>query len=61
MGCMDVSDTVHTVTLRFVSKTQSHSEKIAPCERALKQKQIFFDIRRFFFDLFPPSRDVNWG
>ena len=36
MGCIDVSDTVHTVRLQFDVKMQSHSEKIAPCERTLK-------------------------
>ena len=34
---MDVNDTVHTVRLRFDVKMQSHSEKIVPCERALRQ------------------------
>ena len=38
MGCMDVNDTVHTVKLQFDLKMLSHSEKIAPCERALKPR-----------------------
>ena len=40
MGCMDVNDTIHSVRLRFDSKMQSHSEKIAPCERALNAYSI---------------------
>ena len=38
---MDVSDTVHTVRLRFDLKMQSHSEKIAPCERSFKGINTF--------------------
>ena len=38
MGCMDINYTVHTVILRFYVKMQSHSEKIALCERALRAK-----------------------
>ena len=37
---MDVNETVHTVRVRFDQKMQSHSEKIAPCERALNHNKI---------------------
>ena len=54
IGCMDVNDTVHTVGLRFDLKMQSHSEKIAPCERALRDPSpvvsdctfLWFSIRK---------------
>ena len=49
MGCMDVNDTVHTVSLRFDWIMLSHLGKIAPCERAFrwkKQKKCNWPKRR---------------
>ena len=37
---MDVNDTVHTVRLRFDLKMQLHSEKIGPCEWALRVDHV---------------------
>ena len=49
---MDVSDTVHTVRLRFDKKMQSNSEKIAPCERALRvHSHLRFIRRELLFEL----------
>ena len=44
MGYMDVNDTVHTVRLRFDYKMLSHSEKIAPCERAFTLPFLFLHV-----------------